>query len=52
MESKEVDIPDGDVNQGKKLFQSTCNGCHDLDHDNYIGPAIRSVYLRRFGARK
>ncbi len=38
------DLPDAD--NGKKLFEANCLGCHAIDKKE-IGPALRGIHLRR-----
>lgn len=34
------------------MYRAACAGCHDMDHDYSMGPALRTVYLRKAGSRK
>ena len=47
----DIDIPDGDIIRGQKLYSQHCAGCHDLDQ-NYLGPSLRDVYNRKMGRKK
>ena len=48
----DIDIPDGDPIRGQKIYEVACSGCHQLDDTNWLGPALRDVYNRKFGASK
>ncbi|CAD8188282.1 unnamed protein product [Paramecium octaurelia] len=48
----EIEIPNGDLTKGRTFFNHNCAGCHDLDQDLYLGPSLRTVYLRRNGSKK
>jgi cytochrome c len=37
-----------DAEQGKRLFEKRCGGCHALDHDQ-TGPRLGTVYGRKAG---
>jgi cytochrome c len=48
----DFDVPNGDILRGMKVYKQACAGCHDLDYDHSMGPALRNSYLRRAGSRK
>lgn len=48
----DIDIPNGDLNHGRQYYSHYCGGCHDLDGDQFLGPALRNVYLRKNGRNK
>lgn len=39
----------GDVEQGRQLFEKRCSGCHSLDK-NKEGPRLQGVYGRKAGS--
>lgn len=39
---------DGDIDAGRKVWESRCSGCHALDED-IVGPRHRGVWGRRAG---
>lgn len=39
---------DGDVDAGRKVWESRCSGCHALDEDR-VGPRHRGAWGRRAG---
>lgn len=39
---------DGDIDAGRKVWESRCSGCHALDEDR-VGPRHRGVWGRRAG---
>lgn len=43
----DVDIPDGDLNFGKAMFNRSCANCHMMDDHALQGPAIRPIYQSR-----
>lgn len=51
-EDIELDVPNGDLIKGQKMYARSCGGCHDLDYDHSMGPALRTTYLRKAGTRK
>jgi Cytochrome c2 len=48
----DIDIPDGDVVRGQKLFNEFCGGCHTLDANHWLGPPLRDVYNRKALGKK
>ena len=48
----DMDIPDGDVMKGEKIYNTACTGCHALDDSNWMGPALRDCYNKRFATKK
>lgn len=50
-----ADFQDGDPVKGKKLFAQYCSGCHRVSgsvEGGEIGPDLRGVYGRKFGAKE
>ncbi|ESO87954.1 hypothetical protein LOTGIDRAFT_219589 [Lottia gigantea] len=45
------DIPQGDVEKGKKLFVQRCKQCHNVDKGgkNATGPALHGLWGRKTG---
>lgn len=46
---EDIDIPNGDPAYGKQVFAKSCVGCHNLDDNGNMGPALKDVYLRKAG---
>ncbi|CAD8135566.1 unnamed protein product [Paramecium octaurelia] len=44
----QLDIPNGDLAEGRTYYKTNCASCHHLDVDTNLGPSLRTVYLRRF----
>lgn len=51
-EDLNIDIPNGDLFFGQQKYAKACGGCHNLDFDHGMGPALRTIYLSRTGGRK
>jgi len=51
-DAADLDIPDGDVEKGKELYNRSCAGCHALDENDWLGPALRDVFNRKVGSKK
>ena len=51
-ETIDLDIPDGDATRGEALFKRSCGGCHKLDQNDWLGPALRDVFNRKIGSKK
>jgi cytochrome c len=43
-----ADVPTGNADQGKIIFEKRCTGCHSLDQDKE-GPHLRGVFGRKAG---
>lgn len=48
----DIDIPNGDPIKGQKIYAASCEGCHQLDDSNWLGPALRDCYNRKFAGKK
>jgi cytochrome c len=48
----DIDIPDGDVVKGQRLYNDMCAGCHMLDSGHWLGPPLRDVFNRKAVSKK
>ena len=48
----DLDIPDGDPVRGERIYNVACAGCHQLDDNNWLGPALRNIYNHKFGTKR
>lgn len=48
----DLDIPDGDPVIGERIYNVACAGCHQLDDNHWLGPALRNIYNHRFGTKR
>jgi len=51
-EDYNLDIPDGDATRGEALFKRNCGGCHKLEQNDWLGPALGDVFNRKIGSKK
>lgn len=51
-EQIDIDIPNGDKERGQQIFLRSCGGCHSLDENGWLGPALRDVFNRKIGSKK
>lgn len=48
----DIDIPDGDVNKGMRLFKDMCIGCHSMEGNKWLGPNLVDIYNRKMVSGK
>ncbi|CAD8127014.1 unnamed protein product [Paramecium sonneborni] len=44
-----LDIPNGDLIEGKNYYKTNCASCHHLDFETNLGPSIRTENLELIG---
>ena len=52
MNDADLDIPDGDIEYGRKLYHAMCIDCHRLTQSNLQGPALGKIFGKKVGQVK
>ena len=47
-----MDVPDGDIEIGKRVFDLYCAGCHHMYKNHSLGPMLHNIFGKSAGTQK
>ena len=48
----DMDIPDGDIEIGKRAYNTYCSGCHHLFENKSMGPKLHNIFGKTAATQK
>ena len=51
-EDLDLDVPDGDIEIGKRVYNLYCEGCHHLYQNQSVGPKLHNIFGKTAGTQK